>query len=116
MTFGGNQGLSSTSHAVSGTLQNNLSWFDDANKHRIKLTTELGYSANTQNLASNLLGSFSFNSLSDLDAGLPASYSRTLTARRRSTGQLTGSVAIGDSWRKTTDLQIQFLESNGAIS
>ena len=44
----------------------------------------------------------------DLDAGLPASYSRTLTARRRSTGQLTGSVAIGDSWRKTTDLQIQY--------
>ena len=100
LTFGGNQGLSSTSHALSGTLQNNLSWFDDANKHRIKLTTELGYSANTQNLASNLLGSFSFNSLGDLDAGLPASYSRTLTARRRSSGQLTGSVAIGDSWRK----------------
>jgi hypothetical protein len=108
LAFGGNQGLSSTSRSVNGTVQNNLSWFDDANKHRIKLTTELGYSASTQNLASNLLGSFYFNSLEDLDTGLPASFSRTLTARRRSTGQVTGSMAIGDSWRKTTDLQIQY--------
>jgi hypothetical protein len=108
LTFGGNQGLSSTSRSVGGTLQNNLSWFDDANKHRIKLTTELQYTGSTQNQASNLLGSFLFNSLADLDAGLPASYSRTLTARRRSTGQVSGSLAIGDSWRKTADLQIQY--------
>ena len=108
LTFGGNQGLSSTSRSLGGTIQNNLSWFDDANKHRIRLTTELQYSGSTQNQASNLLGSFLFNSLEDLDAGRPASYTRTLTARRRSTGQITGSMAIGDSWRKTQDLQIQY--------
>jgi hypothetical protein len=108
LTFGGNQGLSSSSRSLGGTLQNNLSWFDDANKHRIKLTTEFNYSTSTQEQASNLLGSFFFNSLEDLAAGLPASYSRTLTERRRSTGQLSGSVAIGDSWRRTTDVQIQY--------
>ena len=108
LTFGGNQGLSSTSRSLGGTIQNNLSWFDDANKHRIKLTTELQYSGSTQNQAANLLGSFFFNSLEDLDAGLPASYTRTLTARRRSTGQVAGSVAIGDSWRRTQDVQIQY--------
>ena len=108
LTFGGNQGLSSSSRSLGGTLQNNLSWFDDANKHRIKLTTELNYSASTQEQASNLLGSFFFNSLEDLAAGLPASYSRTLTERRRSTGQYSGSIAIGDSWRRTTDVQIQY--------
>jgi hypothetical protein len=108
LTFGGNQGLSSTSRNTRASIQNNLSWFDDANKHRIKLTTELGYSGSAQNLASNLLGSYFFNSLEDLDADLPASYSRTLSARRRSTGQMSGSIAIGDSWRKTTDLQIQY--------
>ena len=79
LTFGGNQGLSSSSRSLGGTLQNNLSWFDDANKHRIKLTTEFNYSTSTQEQASNLLGSFFFNSLEDLAAGLPASYSRTLT-------------------------------------
>jgi hypothetical protein len=108
LTFGGNQGLSSTNESLRGSIQNNLSWFDDANKHRIKLTTEFQYSGSTQNQASNLLGSYFFNSLEDLEAGLPASYSRTLSARRRSTGQLSGSVAIGDSWRRTEDLQIQY--------
>lgn len=108
LAFGGNQGLSSTSRSTTGTVQNNLSWFDDANKHRIKLTTEFQYSGSTQDQASNLLGSFFYNSLEDLEAGLPASYGRTLTARRRSTGQFTGAVAIGDSWRRTPDLQIQY--------
>ena len=108
LTFGGNQGLSSTSRSSSATVQNNLSWFDDANKHRIKLTTELQYNGSTQDQSSNLLGSFFFNSLEDLEAGLPASYSRTLTARRRSSGQFTGSIALGDSWRRTQDVQIQY--------
>jgi hypothetical protein len=108
LTFGGNQGLSSTSRSTSGTVQNNLSWFDDANKHRIKLTTELRFSGSTQDQSSNLLGSYFYNSLEDLEAGIPASYTRTLSARRRSTGQMTGSVAIGDSWRRTPDVQIQY--------
>ena len=108
LTFGGNQGLSASGRTVGGSFQNNLSWFDDANKHRIKLTTELQYSANTQDLSNNLLGTFVFNSLADLEAGLPASFSRTLSARRRSTGQAAASVAIGDSWRRTRDLQIQY--------
>ncbi len=108
LTFGGNQGLSSRSRSIGGTLKNDLSWFDDANKHRLKLTSELQYSGSTQDPSSNLLGTFSFNSLEDLEAGRPASFSRTLTARQRSTGQVTGSLAIGDSYRRTQDLQLQY--------
>jgi hypothetical protein len=108
LVFGGNQSLSSSSRSTSGTIQNNLSWFDDANRHRVKLTTELRYTGSTQDQSSNLLGSYFFNSLEDLEAGLPASYSRTLSARRRSTGQVSGSLALGDSWRRTPDLQIQY--------
>jgi hypothetical protein len=108
LTFGGNQGLSSRSRSITGSVQNNLSWFDDANKHRVKLTTELQYGGSTQDPSSNLLGTFFFNSLEDLEAGRPASFSRTLTTRERSTGQLTGSMALGDSWRRTPDLQIQY--------
>src|ERR1051325_1152349 len=40
LPFGGNQGLSSASRSTSSSFSNTLSWFDDANKHRIKLTTE----------------------------------------------------------------------------
>lgn len=108
LSFGGNQGLFGESRTVGGTAQNTLSWFDDANKHRVKLTTELQYSGSQQNLANNLLGSFTYNSLADFEAGRPASFTRQLTARQRNTGQYTGAVALGDSWRRTPDVQIQY--------
>jgi hypothetical protein len=107
LTFGGNQGRSS-SRSTNATFQNSLSWFDNDNKHRIKLSTELQFSGNTQDQSSNLLGSFIFNSLEDLEAGRPASFSRTLNALERTTGRLSGSVALGDSYRRTPDLQFQY--------
>ncbi|MEO7358960.1 MAG: hypothetical protein ABI120_01435, partial [Gemmatimonadaceae bacterium] len=106
--FGGNQGLSSSSQTLGANIQNTLSWFDDANKHRVKFGTELQFSGNTQNQSNNLRGSYAFNSLEDLSAGHPASFSRTLIARTRSTGQYTGVLSLTDSWRKTQDLQIQY--------
>jgi hypothetical protein len=106
--FGGNQNLYSSSRSISTNFQNTLSWFDNGNKHRIKFNTELGFTGNSQDQSSNLLGTFTFNSLSDLEAGVPAAFTRTLSARRRSTGQLNGAFSIGDSWRKTQDLQLQY--------
>jgi hypothetical protein len=108
LSFGGNQGLSSSNSSLSSSFQNSLSWFDNGNKHRIKLSTELQYSGNTQDLSSNLLGSFAYNSLEDLQTGRPASFTRTLTARQRSTGHVTGSISLGDSYRRTQDLQFQY--------
>ena len=108
LTFGGNQGLSSSSRTLNGTLQNSLSWFDEANKHRIKLSTEVQYTGSRQDPSNNLLGTFTFNSLQDLEAGLPASFSRTLRVRERNTGRINGSLSLGDSYRRTQDLQIQY--------
>ena len=107
-TFGGNQSLSSSSRSVTTNFQNSLSWFDDRNKHRIKLSTELQHVRNTQDLSSNLLGTFTFNSLEDLEAGRPAAFYRTLTARQRSTGQIGGALSLGDSYRRSPDLQLQY--------
>jgi hypothetical protein len=108
LTFGGNQGLGSSSRSASASFQNSLSWFDGANRHRIKLTSELQYTASTREQASNLLGSFFFNSLADFEANRPASFTRTLTVRERSTGRLSGSLSLGDAWRPRTDLQFQY--------
>jgi hypothetical protein len=107
LTFGGNPGRS-WSRSTTAQFQNSLSWFDDSNKHRLKLATEFQFSGNTQEQSSNRLGSFTFNSLEDLEAGRPASFSRTLSEPRRSTGQLRGSISLGDSYRHTPDLQLQF--------
>ena len=106
--FGGNQNLSSFSRNTTADIQNNLSWFDTNNKHRIKLTSELQYNSNLVNQSSNLLGSFVFNSLADFDAGRPALFTRTLSARERTAGLVNGSLALGDSWRRSQDVQFQY--------
>ncbi|CAN5897126.1 TonB-dependent receptor [soil metagenome] len=108
LSFGGNQSLGSSAGGTSATFQNSLSWFDNANRHRLKLSTEVQYTGNTRDQSSNLLGSFFFNSLEELEAGRAAFYSRTLTTQERSAGQLTGSVALGDSYRRTDNLQLQY--------
>jgi hypothetical protein len=106
--FGGHPGLSSSSRSLSVSGQNTLSWFDDRNRHRVKLTSEFNYAGSSRDQSSNLLGTFTFNSLADLENNRPSSFSRLLTATSRSTGQVTGAVSLGDSYRKSPDTQIQY--------
>ncbi len=106
--FGGSPGLGSSVRSLGANLRNTLSWFDDANKHRFKLTTELGASGSSVRQASNLLGTFTFNSLEDLQANRPLSFTRQLVARERSTGLLTGALSLGDSYRRTEDFQLTY--------
>jgi hypothetical protein len=108
LSFGGNQGLGTSSNTLAQVFSNSLSWFDNANKHRIKFTTQLQHSGSTTTQASNQLGTFTFNSLADLEAGIPASYTRTLSEQRRETGQVTASFSLGDTYRRTRDFQLQY--------
>ena len=107
LVFGGNQGMGTSTQSKNASFSNTLSWFDNNNKHRIKLGSELRFSSTTSDQSSNLLGGFVFNSLEDLQAGIPASFTRTLSQRERSSGQFTGMVSLGDSYRHTPDLQFQ---------
>ena len=108
LAFGGNQflGLSQAASSLSG--MNQLSWFSANNKHRLKLTSELRHDGNTQDQTVNRLGTFSYNSLADLQAGLPLSYTRSLVPRRRDAGIVVGALSLGDSYRRTSTLQFQY--------
>ena len=108
LAFGGSPNLSTGLSSSALQFSNLLSWFSEDNKHRIKLSTELRQDSYTLDQSTNQLGSFSFNSLGDLQAGLPAFYSRTLSPRKRSGSQIVGAVSLGDSWKTTKDLQIQY--------
>ena len=108
LIFGGNQNLNSTQTTNQVSLLNQMSWFSANNKHRLKLTTELRRDGSGQELASNRYGTFSFNSLADLQASRPASFTRTLASRTRDIGQLFGAISLGDAWRRTDNLQIQY--------
>lgn len=106
--FGGSPIQSTTNSGTSVGAQNQLSWFSLDNAHRIKLSSEIRYERFTQDLTANQLGTFSYNSLADLDAGTPASFTRLLSPRLRSERQVVGAVSLGDTYRRTANLQFQY--------
>ncbi|HXT16300.1 MAG TPA: carboxypeptidase regulatory-like domain-containing protein [Gemmatimonadaceae bacterium] len=87
---------------------NQLSWFSEDNKHRVKLTTDLRRDGYDADQGSNTLGTFTFNSLADLAAGRDASFTRQLSTISSHEGEWLGSVALGDAYRPTHDLQITY--------
>ena len=106
--FGGSSNLSTSSSRLTSELQNQLSWFSRNNKHRIKLSSQLQYDTYDQDQTTNLLGTFGYNSLADLAANKPAFYTRSLLNRVQSAGAVAGALALGDSYRRTSNLQIQY--------
>jgi hypothetical protein len=106
--FGGATNLNQASGNGSLGFLNTLSWFSGNNRHRVKLTTEGRRESYWQDLTSNELGTFSFQSLADLEAGRPAQYTRQLAPRKREGSQFVGAVSLGDAWRPTNDVQIQY--------
>jgi hypothetical protein len=108
LAFGGNPTLSSSNRSNGASLMNTLSWFSGTNKHRLKLTSEVRYSATESEQSSNLLGTFNFASLADLESGTPSSFTRQLSTRKRNSNQVVAGLSLGDSWRRSTDFQLQY--------
>jgi hypothetical protein len=103
--FGGTS-LKSAGTTSSLDVTNQLSFFSGNNKHRVKLTAELRRDGWSSEQAGNLLGTFTFNSLADLGAGLPASFTRQLGSLETSGAELVGALSLGDAYRPSSDLQI----------
>jgi len=108
VSFGGSSNMNTSQTNTSTELTNQLSWFSASNKHRIKFTTEARRDAFTLNQQTNTLGSFTFNSLADLEAQQPSSFSRALSPRIRSGSQFIGGLSLGDSYKKSDNIQLQY--------
>ena len=106
--FGGSPNMNTSQTNTGAEFSNQLSWFSASNRHRIKFTSEIRRDAFNQDQQTNLFGTFNYNSLADLEAGRPSSFSRQLLPRVRSGSQLIGAVSLGDSYRRTDNLQIQY--------
>lgn len=108
MQFGGAPSMNNGSSSATIAGNNTLSWFSANNHHRVKLTTELRRDSYSNLFNSNEFGSFSYNSLIDLQANSPASFTRLLSPRTRTGSQVVGAMSLGDAWRPTNDLQVQY--------
>ena len=74
--------------------------------HRLKLAADARFDEFSQDLFSNLLGTFSYNSLADLAANRPSSFTRTLSAPTRRGGEWNAFASLGDLWRVNEKLQV----------
>ena len=108
IAFGGSSTMNTAQTNTGTEFSNQLSWFSGSNKHRIKFTTDLRRDAFTLNQQTNLLGSFTFNSLAELEAQQPSLFSRQLSPKVRSGSQYVGGVSLGDSYKRSDNLQLQF--------
>jgi hypothetical protein len=108
LNFGSGSSLVSSSRSGAVQLQDNLSWFGDDSRHRLKLTGNARYEWYDQLEASNELGTFSYNSLADLARGTPSAFTRRLGAPRRAGGIINADVSLGDTWRRTNRMQFQY--------
>jgi hypothetical protein len=108
LAFGGSPSLATRQRADNLSAMNQLSWFSLNNKHRLKLTTELRRDGFSQDQTVNRLGTFSYQSLADLAAGRPATFTRQLSPRLRGGSATTAALSLGDSYRRTPRLQLQY--------
>ena len=108
LAFGGNADLSASQRTTSVQAANQLSWFSESNAHRIKLTSELRRDQYTQDMTPNRLGMFSYSSLADIEASRPAMFARTLGSQARREAQYVAGLSLGDSYKPTQNLQLQY--------
>ena len=107
LSFGGNA-VQSSSSSQTAQLNNQLSWFSLDNKHTIRVTSAVAHDAFRTTQGQRLSGSFTFNSLADLDAHTPATFTRTLSAAEQSGRQIIGALSVSDYWRPSPGLQVQY--------
>ncbi len=108
LSFGGNSGLSQRRSSNDFELTEELSIIPGDASHRIKVGALFNRSSSKQIVANNLTGTFSYNSLADLYADRPVSFSRTLQPSDRSSTSQSGALYFGDTWRTSDALQVTY--------
>ncbi|HTI64954.1 MAG TPA: hypothetical protein VL524_15620, partial [Gemmatimonadaceae bacterium] len=109
LAFAGNSRLESSTRTFTWetTSETQFYWKGRA-AHRGKLYAESRLDGVTQDPAADRLGSFTFNSLADLQANRPATFSRTLFTPSRSGGEWSGALAASDQWVKSQQFTLLY--------
>ena len=118
--FGGNDRLASDRSLLTVEAQHESQTFTTANaRHRLKFFGQLRADASTQRALPGGLGTFTYNSLDDLAAGRPASFSRTLVLPEREGQSWNGALGIGSIYRRDARFSMTYgarIEAGGFLS
>ncbi len=108
LVFGGNSGLAQRRSSTGIELTEELSLIPGSGAHRLKAGLLYNRASSSQVVASNLTGTFTFNSLADLEAGHPTSFTRTLRPSDRASTGINSALYFGDTWRMSQALQLTY--------
>lgn len=108
LAFGGAP-LASTSRTFGWETQSETKFYAPGKpKHRVKIDADLRFDAVSSVSQANADGTFNYNSLSDLAANAPVSFSRSLNSPERTGAVWNGYAAVGDYFRVTPNLQVLY--------
>lgn len=108
LTFGGNGALPQDIANDQLEATNEVSWISQDGAHRLKLGGLVNLSQYNQDYATNRSGTFTYNSLADLEANTPAQFTRTLAPSERNGGILNSAIYLGDTWRVSRAFQLTY--------
>ena len=108
LQFGGNPSLPQETHSRLFEATDELSWVSTGGAHRVKLGALLNADRATIGQVSNRYGTFSYNSLADLDANRPSQFTRTIAGRDRLAGSNNVALYLGDAWRRSAAFQMTY--------
>lgn len=108
LVFGGNASLPRNQRTSGAELFNQTTWNSVDNKHRWRLTADARLDELSQTAGGNARGTFVYNSIADIQANRPASFSRTFATNDIVADVQTASLALGDQWRAADRWQITY--------
>jgi hypothetical protein len=108
LVFGGNAGLPTSTESKQIEFTNEASYFKAGSAHRFKLGFFANITTFNNNLTSNQLGSWSYNSLTDFDNNNPSEFTRTLTPTVNTGDTENGAIYLGDAWRISRAFQLTY--------
>ena len=106
LSFGGSTGLPQEGSTSSLEVTNEASWLPGDARHRFKFGVFYTTTESRQGSGANQFGTFTFNSLSALEAGTPSTFTRTLAPATRKGRASTGALYVGDVWRPIQAVQL----------
>lgn len=116
LNFGGNGGLLADTRRWTWETTSETQFYARGRRaHRVKFNADSRLDGISQETPANSLGAFAFNSLADLDANQPASFTRSLNNPLLTGSVWNGFLAASDLWRISPSFQLLYgarLEGN----
>ncbi|MGZ3485147.1 MAG: carboxypeptidase-like regulatory domain-containing protein [Gemmatimonadaceae bacterium] len=107
LAFGGNGALAQDSRNWTWETNSVTRFYVSKRaRHRVQLNADSRIDGFSQSTGGNTNGTFGFNSLADLAANTPSSFTRTLSAPTSSAKEWNAFASLGDYWRKSANFQL----------